>query len=424
MFVPIDNVSAAEIHTGDHKVLNSSVTAVNLHSLMNCSMETKCRHQRKRQLNSNDYGELGSLPEDEVVGSGNGSDLLLDREHLEQLRLQIESLSNRAYRYERIGYAIAYGLIVVLSLFGNLLVCRVCVRNMTKTNALIMSLAASDLLMTVFNIPFNFFRLLNYSWPFGSVMCFLVNFVQHLVVYISSYTMAIIAIHRYRSVCGLRFRASVSKQASKSSIELKQECELSPSKVASRVGQWCVATSSATAQFLPCCGLPRLCGSRSKQLYSMRAICTTIAITWALSAFISALFTYSSTIVAKKDIFALILNLYNGNSDANHDLSMNFNHEEEHPVHVMLRCQNLLPQSVDDFFEHYSIKADFVKSVAVFVTQYFIPLAVSCCLYIRIGKIITRQGKIATLKGQLVLSLCLLAILHVSIAARRLRVIA
>jgi hypothetical protein len=97
----------------------------------------------------------------------------------------------------------AYALIAIVSFIGNLLVCRVCLQNMTKTNSLILSLSSSDLLMTIFNIPFNIVRILNSEWPFGQLLCFSVPFVQVMVVYVSSITMAAIALHRWKCVSTL-----------------------------------------------------------------------------------------------------------------------------------------------------------------------------------------------------------------------------
>nr|XP_046908712.1 probable G-protein coupled receptor 83 [Dermatophagoides farinae] len=125
-------------------------------------------------------------------------------------------LTNDTYRNERIFYGIAYLCIIILSFFGNLLVCKICWQKLTKTNTLIISMAISDLLMTIFNIPFNFFRIVNFSWPFGQIVCFVVNFVQHCAVYISTYTMAIIALQRYYSV--YRFRSALQL-----SIDQQQE---------------------------------------------------------------------------------------------------------------------------------------------------------------------------------------------------------
>ncbi len=95
----------------------------------------------------------------------------------------------------------SYSLIVIVSLCGNLLVVKVIVfgkRKMcTTTNILIASLAFSDIVMTVFNIPFNVARLLLESWPFGSFLCVSVPFVQVTCVYVSTFTMTVIAFHRW-----------------------------------------------------------------------------------------------------------------------------------------------------------------------------------------------------------------------------------
>ena len=106
----------------------------------------------------------------------------------------------------------AYSLIVFVSLVGNILVCKVCLENPTTTNSLIASLAISDLLVTVFNIPLNVARLLLEEWPFGQFLCFFVPFVQVMAVYVSSFTMAVIAIHRWRSVSSRVTITSCSKR--------------------------------------------------------------------------------------------------------------------------------------------------------------------------------------------------------------------
>ena len=98
---------------------------------------------------------------------------------------------------------ICYSIIVLVSLCGNLLVCKVAFgkRKMrTTTNMLIASLACSDLVMTVANIPFNVARLLLLDWPFGSVLCFLVPFIQTACVYVSTFTMTVIAVHRWWTI--------------------------------------------------------------------------------------------------------------------------------------------------------------------------------------------------------------------------------
>ncbi len=214
--------------------------------------------------------------------------------------------SIRSQKWFRDAFIIsAYALIVIISFLGNLLVCRVCLQNMTKTNTLILSLSSSDLLMTVFNIPFNVVRLLKEEWPFGQLLCFSVPFVQVMVVYVSSFTMAVIAYYRWRSVSSLN-------------------------------------TSST----------------------SFRSILTAIVITWCLSAMMAIPTSFFNEVVT---MFA-----------------------SYKPV---VRCRVVYPES--------ELNISLIISLEVFITQYFIPLSLSIYLYIKIGKIISKQGKIINLRGLL-----------------------
>lgn len=118
---------------------------------------------------------------------------------------------------------ISYSLIVFISLFGNLFVCRVMYSNIsntipgacnlinhvnnhhhyqhqrkTTTDVLILNLAISDLLLTCFNIPINIVRFISTNWPFGSIICTLTPLIQSLSAHCSSITMMVIAFERYR----------------------------------------------------------------------------------------------------------------------------------------------------------------------------------------------------------------------------------
>jgi hypothetical protein len=98
---------------------------------------------------------------------------------------------------------ICYSLIVIVSLIGNLLVCKVVFErkgSRTTTNLLIGNLAVSDLLMTVMNIPFNIARIVLDNWPFGETLCILVPFIQSTSAHCSSITMMVIALERYCSL--------------------------------------------------------------------------------------------------------------------------------------------------------------------------------------------------------------------------------
>ncbi|CAL1271635.1 unnamed protein product [Larinioides sclopetarius] len=98
---------------------------------------------------------------------------------------------------------ISYFAIIVVSTFGNLLVCSIVVRNTSlrgATYVFIANLAASNLLMTVLNIPFNVVELLLNDWPFGNFMCSLVPLMRMIFVYVSTFTMSCIAVDRYRII--------------------------------------------------------------------------------------------------------------------------------------------------------------------------------------------------------------------------------
>jgi hypothetical protein len=74
-----------------------------------------------------------------------------------------------------------YSVIVLISLFGNLLVCFVLTKNKTmrtKTNILMANITISGLMMTVFNIPFIIARIVLDDWPFGVILCKLVPSMQ------------------------------------------------------------------------------------------------------------------------------------------------------------------------------------------------------------------------------------------------------
>jgi len=213
---------------------------------------------------------------------------------------------------------LAYSLICLVSLIGNSLVVRVCfsAANRTTTNWLIASLAVSDLLMTLLNIPFNVARLLMDEWPFGSFLCFFVPFIQVMAVYVSSFTMAVIAVHRWRSVtCTTRARNTFSND---------------------------------------CC------------------LFATVLITWFASALMAI----------PHSIFNKVIKV----------LSFPY------PV---LRCRVIYPKETDvlsafsPVITLNSIDIPLVMTLECFATQYLIPLTLVLCVYIKIGRIVALQGKVA-----------------------------
>lgn len=96
---------------------------------------------------------------------------------------------------------ITYGIIFVIALLGNGLVCFVVQsspRMKTVTNFFIMNLAVGDILMTLLCVPFSFVSMLILRyWPFGGFMCKLVNYSQAVSVLVSAYTLLAISVDRY-----------------------------------------------------------------------------------------------------------------------------------------------------------------------------------------------------------------------------------
>ena len=96
---------------------------------------------------------------------------------------------------------LAYSVLIAISVFGNTLVCHVIFkekRMRTITNFFIANLAIADLLLTCINVPFNIARNLLDDWPFGSVMCHLLNFSLMTSVYVNTFTLLGIALDRQR----------------------------------------------------------------------------------------------------------------------------------------------------------------------------------------------------------------------------------
>ena len=138
---------------------------------------------------------------DAINGSLNDS----SEDNWEQLMEMIRKSTNKPIPtsdlIKNVFIILFYSLIIVISLFGNFLVVKVILfgkkKMLTTTNLLIVSLAFSDIVMTAFNIPFNVSRLLMKHWPFGAFMCVSVPFVQVSCVYVSTFTMTVIAYHRW-----------------------------------------------------------------------------------------------------------------------------------------------------------------------------------------------------------------------------------
>ncbi|KAH9491127.1 neuropeptide Y receptor, partial [Dermatophagoides farinae] len=368
--------------------------------------------------------------------------------HLKLLREDIRMLTNDTYRNERIFYGIAYLCIIILSFFGNLLVCKICWQKLTKTNTLIISMAISDLLMTIFNIPFNFFRIVNFSWPFGQIVCFVVNFVQHCAVYISTYTMAIIALQRYYSNKNDnnvdddhdhdQNNFSTFFQYYRQKYSTVFSCCMAPIRLLKRfynqhldkIIRLLFYHQHRNHQKQHNDDQHKNITTITDDSFSMRTIYLFIIIIWIISSLFSWLLTYSSVVVMKKDasyiLEILVRGLYedsssssmiensndtdnidddygmiiNSNNKNRSNFLENFLIDQQQEQNHIYRCRNPINNDIENFIQQtFHIKADLFKTIIVFITQYFIPLSTICYLYIEIGKIIHQQGKLCNVKG-------------------------
>ncbi|XP_074553124.1 G-protein coupled receptor 83-like [Halichoeres trimaculatus] len=109
----------------------------------------------------------------------------------------------------------AYSLIIVVSLFGNTLVCHVVVKNkrtLSATSLFIMNLAVADIFITVLNTPFTLVRFVNSTWMFGRTMCHISRFVQYCSLHVSTLTLTAIALDRRQVILHpLRPRMSLAQ---------------------------------------------------------------------------------------------------------------------------------------------------------------------------------------------------------------------
>ena len=108
---------------------------------------------------------------------------------------------------EKIGSTVAYCLIFVVSLAGNIFIGIIVYKTKTMRkpiNFLIVNMAMSDLLYPIFLLPRMLTELYVDSWlisgPLGQVLCKLVLFLQHVSVSVSIQSLVLIAVDRFGAV--------------------------------------------------------------------------------------------------------------------------------------------------------------------------------------------------------------------------------
>uniref|UniRef100_A0A4X2KWL9 G-protein coupled receptor 83 n=1 Tax=Vombatus ursinus TaxID=29139 RepID=A0A4X2KWL9_VOMUR len=98
---------------------------------------------------------------------------------------------------------VAYSFIIVFSLFGNVLVCHVVIKNQrmqSATSLFIVNLAVADIMITLLNTPFTLVRFVNSTWIFGKGMCHISRFAQYCSLHVSALTLTAIAVDRHQVI--------------------------------------------------------------------------------------------------------------------------------------------------------------------------------------------------------------------------------
>lgn len=100
-------------------------------------------------------------------------------------------------------FIILYEIVSLLGIVGNAIVCYIVLghaRMRTVTNYFIVNLAVSDLSMAVMCVTFTLYATLYMTWPFGTIMCHLVYYVQNVSVSVSIFTLVAIGLDRYVAI--------------------------------------------------------------------------------------------------------------------------------------------------------------------------------------------------------------------------------
>ncbi|KAM4675066.1 putative G-protein coupled receptor 19 isoform 1-T2 [Discoglossus pictus] len=108
-----------------------------------------------------------------------------------------------------------FGIIWILSVFGNALVCLVIHRSrrtQSTTNYFVVSLACADLLLSLGSAPFTLFQVTSGRWALGSAMCKLVRYFHYLTPGVQIYVLLSICLDRFYTILyPLSFKVSREK---------------------------------------------------------------------------------------------------------------------------------------------------------------------------------------------------------------------
>ncbi|XP_076058574.1 tachykinin-like peptides receptor 86C [Oratosquilla oratoria] len=104
--------------------------------------------------------------------------------------------------YQQVLWISAFALMISVACIGNILVLWIVIANKrmrTTTNYFLINLSIADLMMATFNCAFNLAFLLNGDWPFGAAYCTFSQFVAHVTLGASVFTLTVISFDRFRN---------------------------------------------------------------------------------------------------------------------------------------------------------------------------------------------------------------------------------
>uniref|UniRef100_A0A8C5QK50 Probable G-protein coupled receptor 19 n=1 Tax=Leptobrachium leishanense TaxID=445787 RepID=A0A8C5QK50_9ANUR len=110
---------------------------------------------------------------------------------------------------------LVFGVIWILSVFGNILVCLVIHRSrrtQSTTNYFVVSLACADLLLSLGSAPFALLQLTSGRWILGSAMCKVARYFHYLTPGVQIYVLLSICLDRFYTILyPLSFKVSREK---------------------------------------------------------------------------------------------------------------------------------------------------------------------------------------------------------------------
>ncbi|XP_021238009.1 probable G-protein coupled receptor 19 [Numida meleagris] len=116
---------------------------------------------------------------------------------------------------EIVSASMVFGVLWLISIFGNSLVCLVIHRSrrtQSTTNYFVVSMACADLLISVGSTPFVLLQFTSGRWTLGNVMCQVVRYIQYFTPGVQIYVLLSICMDRfYTIVYPLSFKVSREK---------------------------------------------------------------------------------------------------------------------------------------------------------------------------------------------------------------------